>query len=326
MPIIEKSTYKPNLLFRFNHLNTVAPTFFRKIKEVNYQRKRLTTPDKDFVDIDISSVGSKTALLLLHGLEGHSDRAYVRGPVREANRNGWDAVAMNFRGCSGEPNLAYKSYHMGLTEDVEVVVDYLIKQLKYTQLFLMGFSLGGNVTLKYIGERGSSIRPEIKGAVAVSVPCDLMASSKKIDEPSNIMYMKRFVRSLKKKAAQKIDMHPNCGLKYEELEKVSNFYGFDNLYTAPSFGYKDAVDYWQKNASKQFMPNIQIPVLLINALDDPFLTPECYPYKEARENPNLFFETPKHGGHVGFATNRKFSEPFWHELRAFEFLKNYVKQ
>ncbi len=322
MPIISKSDFKPNFLFRNKHISTVAPSMFRKVKGVDYERNRIVTPDGDFLDIDFSTVDSKTIVILTHGLEGNSERTYMRGMVKALNNAGWDAVALNLRGCSGESNNLYLSYHSGKTDDLELVVQHLLRNYKYEKIMLIGFSLGGNLTLKYIGEKGEEIHSNISRAVAISVPVDLRDSADQLSKSSNAIYMKRFLRMLKPKMIEKTQRFPKNGINKDDIVKMNNFYDFDNLYTAPAHGFSSAEDYWKKCSAKPFLSKIKIPTLLINALNDPFLGNLSYPVKEA-ENSKLFhLETPQYGGHVGFINSIKMKGELWIEKRVIEFLGN----
>ena len=324
MPLITSSDFKPNFLFRHKHFSTIAPSMFRKVNEVSYDRKRIATPNDDFLDIDFSIVGSKTIVIITHGLEGNSERAYARGMVRAVNNAGWDAVAINLRGCSGEPNNLYLSYHSGKTDDLGLVIHHIKENYDYDKIMLIGFSLGGNITLKYLGEQGENANPLISRAVAISVPIDLEDSAVQLAKKSNMHYMNRFVKMLKPKIIGKAERFPEWGLARENILKMSNFYDIDELYTAPAHGFKNAKDYWEKCSSKPFLPNIKIPTLLINALNDPFLGERSIPVKEAENSKFFFLETPDYGGHVGFAKSFKINGELWNEQRAIAFL-NHLK-
>jgi uncharacterized protein len=326
MPVISNSTYNPLLLFRNKHINTVAPTLFRKIIDIKYERKRITTPDHDFLDLDFSFVQSRTIVIVIHGLEGFSGRAYMKGMVRAANQAGWDGLAINLRNCSGEPNLLYSSYHSGKSDDLDFVINYLISNYNYSRIMIVGFSLGGNLTLKYAGEMANKISPLVKAVAGVSVPCSLKDSSNMLAKRSNYIYMYRFMRTMKRKLLYKKSKHPDVNLSIEEIKKMKNFYDFDYKYTAPAHGFKDAEEYWEKCSCNQFLPRITIPALLINSLDDPFLGQLCYPYEEAEKSNFLYFETPQHGGHTGFTTGYKFEGNFWHENRIIQFFKEHITE
>ncbi len=318
MPLIAPSTYRPPLLFGNGHLQTIYPSLFRRVNGVRYRRERIYTPDDDFLDLDWSRVGSDKLAIISHGLEGNSHRAYVLGMVRAVNRAGWDALAWNYRGCSGEPNRLLRSYHSGATEDLHTVVEHARSLKLYREIALIGFSLGGNLTLKYGGERGEDIPPEVTRLVAISTPCDLASSARKMARPENRIYMIRFMRMLREKIRQKKQLMPGL-ISDEDFDKIRTFEDFDSRYTAPLHGFADAEDYWQKCSSRQFIPGITVPTLLINARNDPFLAPECYPIPEAEQHPLFFLEMPESGGHVGFISFNS-GGIYWSERRTVAFL------
>lgn len=318
MPVLTATNYAAPFLLSNRHLNTIFPTLFRRVPPVQYVRERINTPDNDFLDLDFSRIGSRTAVVILHGLEGSSNRTYVTGMVNIFNERGFDTVSMNFRGCSGECNKALRFYHSGETGDLQTVIDHISQD--YDQIHLVGFSLGGNITLKYVGERGSSINKQIRSAVAISVPVDLHDSSSELEKRHNTIYRMRFIRSLGEKLIEKARFYPD-DISLDGLSAIRTFREFDDRYTAPLHGFKDAVDYWKQSSSVFYLSGIAIPTLLINALDDPFLGKGSYPFNAATSNPNFHFETPGEGGHVGFVT---FSEKYyWSEKRAWQFISQY---
>jgi predicted alpha/beta-fold hydrolase len=320
MPIIANSSYIPPPGFSNRHIQTFFPYLFRKVKGIRYKRERIWTPDDDFLDLDWSSIGASKVAIVSHGLEGNSDRWYVLGMVRALNRSGWDALAWNMRGCSGEPNKTVRSYHSGITEDLAAVVEHVIDGGKYDAIGLVGFSLGGNLTLKYLGERGPEINKAITGAVTCSVPCDLASGAEEMAKPSNKIYMKRFTRMLHEKIKAKMSIMPDS-ISDEGYNTIKTFKEFDDRYTAPLNGFRDAEDYYNRASSKQFIHKITTPTLLVNAKNDPFLSESCYPLREAEANPNFFLEMPKSGGHVGFISFNKRKE-YWFESRVVSFLNN----
>ncbi|MCH9822634.1 MAG: alpha/beta fold hydrolase [Bacteroidetes bacterium] len=313
----DDSKFRPSLLFRSAHFNTIYPNRKRKVEGVNYTRKRLTTWDNDFVDLDFSKIGSKQLVLVLHGLEGNSDRQYARGMVKMANQRGFDAMVFNQRSCSGEMNLLPTSYHSGKSDDLKFVIEEIAKD--YESIFLVGFSLGGNILLKYLGEQGSIVLKKIKKAVAISVPVDLSDSAIQLAKRQNWIYMRRFLKTLKAKTTKKMQQFEALSISIDELNSCNSFIDFDNLYTAPVHGFKDANDYWKQASSKQFLNDIALPTLLVNALDDPFLGKHCYPYQEAKLNKQLELITPKHGGHVGFGESFNIENPLWTEGLVMQF-------
>lgn len=322
MPHIPRSSFQPPFYLRNTHLQTVYPNIFRRVKGVSYRRSRIETPDNDFIDLDFSFGDSDKAVVIAHGLEGCSGRPYVLGLVKALNAAGWDAVAWNFRGCSGEPNLQLRSYHSGDTGDLETVLCHVLQNCHYRHLALAGFSIGGNIILKYLGEREKTVDSVICGAVVLSVPCDLHGAAMKMAEPSNRLYMWRFLRMLHEKIRAKMDRFSGL-IDDHDYRHIRTFKDFDDRYTAPLHGFKDAEDYWAGAASKPFLRRISVPTLLINALDDPFLPQTCYPYEEADKNPFFHLETPEYGGHVGFVSFKD-NGRYWSEIRCIQFLQEHV--
>ena len=318
MPVISQSSYIPPMGFSNGHIQTLFPYLFRKVTGVTYKRERIATEDDDFLDLDWSSMGASKVAIVSHGLEGNSERWYVLGMVRALNRSGWDVLAWNMRGCSGEPNKTVRSYHSGASEDLAAVVEHVTDGGRYHAIGLVGFSLGGNVTLKYLGERGSQTNKAITGAVTCSVPCDLASGAEEMAKPSNRIYMKRFTRMLHEKIKAKMRLMPER-ISDEGYNRIQTFRQFDDRYTAPLHGFRDADDYYNRASSIQFIHKITIPTLLVNAKNDPFLPQPCYPLREAEANPNFFLEMPKSGGHVGFIAFNKRKE-YWFESRVVEFL------
>ena len=299
MPILS-SEYNPSLLFKNGHFSTFYSGLVRTIDGVNQERERISLPDGDFLDLDWSYAKNptNTLIILLHGLEGNGQRPYIIGSAKHSNLNGIDACAVNFRSCSGEMNKLYRSYPSGATEDLEAVVQHVLSLGKYSHVFIKGFSLGGNMALKYLGERNSHPK-EIKGAVAVSVPCSLHSSLVELLKPKNFLYARRFRAHLKAKMREKQLLFPTK-ISNQDMLNVKTLKDFDDIYTSKAHGFIDAMDYYKKCSSLQFLPSIKIPTLIINAKNDSFLGDACYPYKEAEENKSLHLEVPKSGGHVGF--------------------------
>lgn len=299
MPLVDPS-YAPPRWLRNGHAHTVLARFLRTIPLPAYQRHRLELEDGDFIDLDEISGSHRRTALLLHGLESSSSAAYVRGMARTLLGQGWDIVAMNFRGCSGEPNRVMRSYHSGVTDDLGLVIRHLRTRAPDHPLALVGFSLGGNVVLRYLGEQGADAKKHgISVAAAISVPTDLKACAERFAEPENKFYMNRFLRSLLEKTRYRQIRFPEA-LDYESVLQSKNFHDFDGRFTAPVHGFASAEDYWARCSSKATAGDIALPTLLINALDDPFLSPSCHLVEEARDHPNLFADVPRHGGHVGF--------------------------
>ena len=317
MPIIE-STYKPPFYFKNGFISTVYSGLVRRVS-LKQERERITLKDGDFLDLDWSFSNSKSSklIILLHGLEGNGQRPYMTGTAKLFNKNGIDAICVNFRGCSGEDNLKYYSYHSGATEDLEAVIEHAVSVKKYSEIHLKGISLGANIILKYLGER-DKVPTQVKTAIAVSVPCYLSGSARELHTFKNKLYHDRFLKHLVNRLRTKQQRFPDL-LKIEELEAIKTLTSFDNVYTAKAHGFEDALDYYLRCSSLQFLPNIKTPTLIINALNDSFLSAECYPVKEAKNNLNLHLEMPNHGGHAGFVDKKNI---YYNERRALEFIKD----
>lgn len=318
MPIVE-STYRPPLFFKNRHRQTLYRALFRKVPEVVYQRERITTPDDDFIDLDWSTTdGSDRLLIGMHGLEGSSESTYLKGLIKYANQSGWDGVALNFRSCSGEPNLKLRSYHSGETEDIDFVLNYAISK-GYQQIAIVGFSLGGNVALKYSGEQGNQMNPAVVATVGVSVPCHLQSCSEQLDKWYNQLYLSNFMTSLKQKVEDKIHLLDER-VDINKIRTAKTFADFDGAFTAPVHGFASAVDYWTRCSSLHFVDRIETPALLINAADDSFLSERCFPKAAAMTNPHFHLEIPDSGGHVGFVSFTS-DKTYWIERRIMSFIK-----
>lgn len=322
MPVLEIPDYtRPKLLFN-RHFETIIPGLFRKVSELHYTRERINTPDGDFLDLDWHQNGQKRLVVVSHGLEGDSNRPYVQGMVRAFGQNEWDVLAWNYRGCSGEMNRLPVFYHSGATHDLETVINHVIHKNEYQQIVLIGFSLGGNLTLKYLGESKTEKFKEIKGAVVFSVPLDLAGCSMQIDKPYNFLYSRRFLSSLKKKVRVK-SQWSSWTLNTDNLDMINSIYQFDDQVTAPLHGFDNADHYYDNCSSRKFLNGIQVNTLVVNALNDPFLSSSCLDQSLFTKLNNVFFETPKQGGHCGFARYNGDSY-YWSELRALKFIETHI--
>lgn len=315
MPLVQPSTFTSPFRLSNGHLQTLY-AHFRRVNSVRYTRERVTTPDGDFLDLDWSINENNRIVILSHGLEGHTGRPYMLGMARALNRHGWDVLGWNYRSCSGETNRLLRWYHSGETGDLQTVIRHVAARGKHTELALIGFSLGGNVTLKYLGEDPARVHPLIKKAVAFSVPCDLKSSALKLARPANWIYMKRFLITLRQKVRAKMELFPDQ-INDKDFHTIKTFVEFDDRYTAPIHGFKDAYDYFAQCSSRQFLPNIRVPTLLVSARNDPFLDEPSFPYPEAEASSGFFLETPERGGHMGFTAS---GDEYWSESRALSFL------
>ena len=307
------SPYSPPPLLFNRHLETIYPALLRKVEFHSPVRERIVTPDDDFLDIDWYKQGSSRCVIISHGLEGNSSRAYVVGMAKALYSTGADVAAWNYRGCSGEINRQLRFYHSGATDDLDSIVQHAAKQ--YETLLLIGFSLGGNLTLKYLGE--GKVHPSVKKAVVFSAPINLYTSCLEISKPSNWIYTKRFLLSLTKKVRSKASVRND--LNIDKLTNVKSLLEFDDLFTGPIHGFQGAIDYYTRCSAIHFIDNITIPTLVVNALNDPFLSEDCYPSDRFAGHPHVTFEFPERGGHVGFSLfNRQ--GMYWSEMRALSFL------
>ncbi len=320
MPILP-TNYKPPFWVKSGHLSTIYSGLFRTVDGLDQKRERIPLSDGDFMDLDWSFADkpSNKVVILLHGLEGNAQRPYITGSAKAFNDKGVDACAVNFRGCSGETNRLYRSYHSGATGDLDAVVQHILLHKNYQELYIKGVSLGGNMALKYVGE-ARNIPKEIKAVIAVSAPCNLHSSLKELLKPKNYAYSLRFRKHLVDKLLLKLPLFPDR-ISKSEIKRIKNLKDFDDIYTAPAHGFKDALDYYEQCSCRQFLLNVRVPSLIINAKNDSFLGPECYPFEEAEKNEMLHLETPKFGGHVGFIDSKN---RYYSEKRAIKFLEELI--
>lgn len=311
--------FNPKFAFKNKHFNTFYRYLFTKTK-IDFKRKRMYTKDGDFLDLDCSIHQADKLIVAIHGLEGSSNSSYIKSLTALSNNNDYDIIALNLRSCSGETNNLLSSYHSGKSEDLLEVIQYIEKNYSYKKIFVVGFSLGGNITLKFMGE--SKINTVVNAAVAVSVPCSLAGSSKAMNEKQNKIYVLNFLTTLRRKAKLKFKKFPNCGLQTDMVLKAKNFNEFDNFFTAPTNGFKNALDYYEKSSSKPLLAFIEKPTLLITALDDPFLNKDCYPTNIAKQSKHFHLLTTKYGGHVGFCHSFNMKKNNWLENEILTFLKN----
>jgi predicted alpha/beta-fold hydrolase len=286
-------------------------------------RERWDLPDGDFVDVDRVAGPTPDAPLLVvcHGLEASSRASYVRGLVALAAEKGMAALAMNFRSCSGEPNRLPRMYHSGETSDLAHVVERAAAERPGRPIVLAGFSLGGNVVVKYLGERGEGAPAEVAGAAAISVPFDLSRCAAALDGPGfwNWVYRERFLATLREKALDLARRFPDR-LDPAAVRRVRSFADFDGAVTAPLHGFASAEDYWRRSSSGPFVAGVRRPLLALSALDDPLVPPASLPLEAARRNPLVTLLTPARGGHVGFVSGGPLRPICWAEARAVRFL------
>jgi len=279
------------------HFQTIAAALFPPPR-VPLERQRWESPDGDFIDVDFAGPPQAArVLVLLHGLEGGSDSHYARSLAARFGEAGWRVAIPHWRGCSGEPNRLPRAYHSGDSEEL----DWLLARLA-APLDALGVSLGGNVLLKWLGERGEAARARVRRAAAVSAPLDLAAAAGTLDRGLNrLLYTRMFLDTLKPKSLAKLARFPGL-YDATRLRRAKTFREFDGLVTAPLHGFRDAEHYWRVSSSGQYLGGIRVPTLLLNARNDPFL-PEAALAAAASAAPCVQVELPERGGHVGFPAN-----------------------
>jgi predicted alpha/beta-fold hydrolase len=318
LPLVPKSTYRRSRLFINGHVETIAPVLLRNVKGIEYERERIILMDGDFLDLDWVDNGKKRLVILTHGLEGDSCRQYILGMAKIFTLNGWDALAWNCRSCSGEMNRAKRMYHHGDIADIGEVINHALKRKNYETIVLCGFSMGANITMKYLGVHGKEVPDPVKAAVGFSAPTDLKAGAEILDNFENIIYRKRFLFYLKQKMVVKASQYPGI-IDLENFNRIKVWRDFDEFFSAPLNDFKDAADFYEKASAKNYMTGITVPTLLVQALNDPILPPVCFPTALCENHEFIHLEIPKNGGHVGFwRPNHEFA---WSEERAFEFIK-----
>jgi len=320
MPILEDDYQVKNPLFKNKHISTIYPTQFRRIKIPNQlKRHRLITYDEDFIDCDMTPHENEKAAILFHGFEGSSMSRYMLGMAQHLLRHQWDVILVNFRGCSGVPNRLARAYHAGDYKDVAFVVNSISEEKSYEHLALIGFSLGGNIILNYL-TRYSNLPDNLSAAVAISTPIDLRDTVAQIMNRENLIYSHNFYRKLMRKIKRKQQEYPDL-LPYDHILRSKNIDEFDANYTVPFHGFKDTSDYRTQSSSLFYLHNLEHPTLLLNAKNDPFLTPTCFPFEIAAQNNYLYLLPPKHGGHCGFW---KPGNIFYHEEKTVNFLNGFI--
>jgi hypothetical protein len=289
-----------------------------------WRRERVATPDGDFVDLDwlaAPAAAGAPLLLVLHGLEGNNRSHYVRGLLRLAREAGWRGLVLNFRSCSGEPNRLPRFYHSGDTDDLDLVVRLLVEREPDLQIGAVGVSLGGNVLLKWLGERGDGAPGALRACVAISTPYDLAACARVLDRGfAKHTYTASFMRSFKQKVRDKDRLFPQF-VDVSAAMRARTFAAYDRCVTAPLHGFADELDYWRRASCKPYLARVRRPALLLSAFDDPFVPIDALP-DPATLPPNIVAEFTERGGHVGFVEGPPWRPRAWAERRALAFLRD----
>lgn len=307
---------------RSAHLQTLWAPILRRGPNPRFRRERLELEDGDFLDLDWTENRNGPIVLVLHGLEGSSKSPYARGLLQAIANHGWRGVLMHFRGCSGEPNRLDRTYHSGDTADLAAVVAMLGKQTPDAPLAAVGYSMGGNVLLKWLGELGAE--SPLAAAVAISVPFTLSSAAERLDLGFSRLYQRRLIGDLRRKLREKF-RHRTSPIDLAAVERCRNFWDFDDLVTAPLHGFRDVHDYYSRASSRQYLHAIETPTLIVHARDDPFMAPDVVP--ESHElSPTTVLEISERGGHVGFVHGRwPWQTRYWLEKRIPVYLETYLE-
>lgn len=313
--MIKKSAFKPAWYLPNRHLQTIMPSIIHPVSPV-VEKERVELDDGDFIDLMWSQARSDTTVLILHGLEGSIRSSYVKRMLNYCNQHHIPAVLMHFRGCSGEPNRLLRSYHSGVTEDLRQIIKHLNSR-GISKIALLGYSLGGNLVLKYMGEANTDA--SIYCAMAVSVPLRLDICSDAMDRGFAKIYQASLLKRMIKKLNLKRELLEQSSISFPAPESMRNFREFDDSFTAPIHGFDGARHYYQSCSSRQFLHRIEKPVLIIQSVDDPFMTPEVLPDKDELST-SVTFELSSHGGHVGFWQSGVLKPNSWLAPRMHHFL------
>jgi predicted alpha/beta-fold hydrolase len=320
--MIIKSAFKPLWWLKNRHLQTLFPTMVRqRLQMPSVEPERIELIDGDFLDCFWSqkNIPSNAPLvILLHGMGGNIQSSYVRILFSAFQKMGYRAVLLHFRCAGDEPNRLPRTYHAGETKDLDYFIHLLNQREPHTKKALVGISLGGNVMLKWLGEKGD--KASIDKAIAVSVPFDLVNLVNKLNQGFSKIYQKHLIQKLRNLYAKK--KHQDLPFRIQDLQDLKTFWEFDEITTAPLHGFSSAKSYYQASSCVPCLKSIQVPTLIIHALDDPFMTPKCLP-TESQLSSHVILEIAKNGGHVGFITRDKMHQPaFWLGHRIPEFLKD----
>jgi len=297
------------------HLPTVYGKLARRIAPAHERIERWTAPDGDTLTVarlDAATPDAPT-LTIFHGLEGTVLSKYAQGLMHQARARGWGAALLVWRTCDGRIPSAPRMYHSGETTDADFFLRRLAAERPGAPILCTGVSLGANVLLKWLGEQGANLPPEIRAAAAISTPFDLGAGSRYLEQGFSRVYVRHFVKGLKRKAREALAIHPNLPVDRARLEAARSFWEFDDVFTAPVHGFSGVDDYYSRSSSLQYLDRIAIPALLYSAVDDPFLPSSVLDKVRAvaAGNPMLHHEFTPTGGHVGWVSGGPFS-PVYH--------------
>ena len=329
--MIKHSTFKPAWWLPNGHWQTLYPALFRRVvPALERQRQRLQLDDGDFLDLDFFGKPTQPLVLMLHGLAGNSHSGYILGLQSYLNQQGWSSVVMNYRGCSGEVNRLARAYHAGESDDLQAVFHYLQHRFPGRSMAVVGFSLGGNILLKWLGE-GRAING-LSAAVAVSVPLQLDACASRLDSGFSRIYREYLLRDLKRYMQAKCRGLIRQGLSTEadklmglgDLSQIHSFWEYDDRVVARLHGFADVRAYYQQASARQYLLTIEHPCLIVQAADDPFMTTDVIPGVDELSS-SVEFELSETGGHVGFISGHIPGRPqYWLEQRISQFLQQHL--
>lgn len=319
MPLVSPSSYhEPPWPLRCRHVQTILPSYCRRGEDVHYQRETFPTPDGDEFWLDWSRVGSDRLVIISHGLCGHTHRHYVLSLVKAFNAAGWDCLAWNYRVTGDSPGKILKFTTNNSTDELSWVTTHAIKKGGYRQVFLSGYSMGGNLTTLYFTRDGETLPPQVVGGVVFCATTDLVSCNESLNNFMGRVYARHFVKKLVRKLRARAELLPP-EISLEGAEKFNTFPQFDNRFTAPLCGFKDAHDYYVTASACRYYDKLKVPLLMVQPRNDPFLKGDCFPVEEARRSSLLYLEMPRGGGHCGFITPG--DGLWWPASRAIEFMR-----
>lgn len=318
---MNESSFKPAWWLRNPHLQTLWPAICRRtVKDIVLRRERFELADGDFLDLEWTGPDHGPLVLILPGFEGSIDSHYAKGMLRTMTQQGWRGVFMHYRGCSGETNRLPRSYHSGETQDLATVIDALFAREPDLKLSAVGFSLGGNMLLKWLGETGQ--KNPLTAAIAISVPFELNKAVTRISKGFSRIYEKHLLRCVCKRLSSKFQ-NSTGPIDVSCFSRITSMRDFDNQVTAPLHGFSDADDYYLKSSSRQYLHNIHVPTLLLQSKDDPFMTDDVIPLPHELSK-QVTLEITENGGHVGFVAGKfPWELTYWLEQRVPAFLRCY---
>jgi uncharacterized protein len=317
-PDFEIDAFEPRWWLRNRHLISLWANRVQAAAPVRYRRERLPTLDDDFVDLDwVDGEPTRPLVVGCHGLEGCSESRYLRRLMAFVARRGWNGVALNYRGCSGEDNRQPRAYHSGWTEDVALVVQTLAARQPQRPIFVVAYSLGGNIVGNWLGRHAETVPREVVAAFCCSMPFLLAPCSWQIERGVQQLYLRHFMRTLRQKAARKARLYPGA-FDAAAAARAQSLREFDEAFTCPLHGFRDADDYYERASCGPHLPHIRVPTLVLNALDDPLVPPDSTPVELARGAPRVRLVQTRHGGHVGFVCKGR---PDWLEEEIFRWFQ-----